>query len=669
MAEDVASPDGPVSTRAKLPSEPGAGGSPSQPPPVVESSESPGSLKPHSLRRLNAIARGDLPTMSARRRVLESRMPDPDEPPVATPVSNSRVSSRPSVRGAGPSNPAPGERDSASKNVQALNIGFATPRMPPASSTSRWVGRSPDAEANRGPASSLALTPRMTALFGGLFGLATVTTIIALLIQGSPPRDVRSMASAIASSSSGAANGASDAASDKSAAPVSKKRVRIKQPGPPRVADLAKDSSVRLVEDTMGPRSFIAALGEKGVPKDQVYRLLKAFDGVRKFDKTGKKDRFVVALDRSTNQVRGFEFVVSPLEIYQALDQNGTLSAQKLDLKVNEEEVSASFYVSKNLQRSIEWAGLEPDILRVIDEALIGKLSHESFDEGGVVRVIATEVTTLGEFVRYKNVVAVEYQPPDPSAAPTRGYSYQGASAKGYFDDKGRQPDGSGWASPVPGAPVTSKFNPKRLHPVLKKVMPHNGTDYGASTGTPVYAVFSGKLSFVGNAGPCGNMVAIQHANGIESGYCHLSKITPGLKVGQPVKSRAPIGQVGTTGRSTGPHLHFWTKRDSKYFDSETLKIDGFRVLPSDERPAFALRKTELEARLAALPLPEPPPAEAAAKPPAASPESGDPALEEEAEGEPQAKTGGSAKPSAKPTSVAVDPGDGDDLVGADLKR
>ncbi|MBL8740361.1 MAG: M23 family metallopeptidase, partial [Myxococcales bacterium] len=228
----------------------------------------------------------------------------------------------------------------------------------------------------------------------------------------------------------------------------------------------------------------------------------------------------------------------------------------------------------------------------------------------------------------------------------------------------------SGWASPVPGAPVTSKFNPKRLHPVLKRIQPHNGTDYGAPTGTPIYSVFRGKLTHVGNAGPCGNMVAIKHPNGIESGYCHMSKIAPGLKVGMNVGTRQVIGQVGTTGRSTGPHLHFWTKRDGKFFDSETLKVDGFRVIPADERAAFTARKAELDARLDGIAMPDPPPAEAlSAKEPTKEPtDDTKPNVGDGGEEPDEAPApSGSSKPSAKP--VHEDPGDGDDLVGPDLRK
>ncbi|MFO0550944.1 MAG: peptidoglycan DD-metalloendopeptidase family protein [Polyangiaceae bacterium] len=749
----------PSITRETLPSPggPSAGTSTPQPPLVTS-----------SLRK-RGLPRDEIPPMSARRRVLESRLasdarPSPrvassptgdwisdayrdasaDEPsstqgyPQQTSPSSERTSSTPSpirsvqITNAGPSisvrglpvtaSPAsqrpvastrssyPATLEPSSGSAPALSASTprprgslrATPTPAPVGLRERLLGRD-GAPASAGPftrdpstdpkgskdgvrlergkspahhaAGTVALSPRMTALFGGLFGLATATTIVALLIQGAPPRDDRSAVSAALSASAAPSAGASAA----TAAAGPKKRVRTKLPGPWRIGD-QKDASTKIVTDTMGRRSFITALTDKGVPKEQVYRLLKAFDGVHSFDKTGKNDKFIAALDRKSNEVKAFEFVISPTEIYQARETDGVLSASQLDMKLAEEEVSGSFVVTKDIARSIEWAGFEPDLLRAIDEAYGGRFSHESMKEGGVVRVIAVEQTVLGDFAKYKSIVAVEYQPPEGGGDPIFAYTYQGASAKGYFDERGRQPDGSGWTSPVPGAPITSRFNPKRMHPVLHKIMPHTGTDFGATTGTPVQAVYRGKVTHAGPAGPCGLMVAIMHPNGVESGYCHLSKIAPNLKVGDAVGARQNIGQVGTTGRSTGPHLHFWTKRNGTFFDSQTMKIDGFRVLPADERDAFTARKAELEQRLAALPTPEPPPVEAPVKPAPAVKDNDDdtrPQIGDSGEGDetaaadaPPKKGGSSAKPAKDPATAApsVDSGDDEDLVGPDLK-
>lgn len=456
------------------------------------------------------------------------------------------------------------------------------------------------------PTAGAHLSPQMTAVFGGLFGLAMLTSLIALLIQGVPVRDERALVAM--SSAANPAPGATEAA--KPGVPQElKKKKRTPLPSPWRISELAKDPAVTLASDAVDRRAFIAALAGKDVPKAQIYRIMKAFEGVRKFDKCGRKDRFTVAMDKSTRRVRAFEYEVSASEIYQAKeDAAGLLTGGTLDLKIGEEESVAAFYVGKDVAGSAKAGGLEDGVLDVIDDALSGRMSTEGFEEGSTVRMIAVEETALGMFSHYKKLIAVEYRPADPAEKPIRIYDFNGQEGHGYFDERGRQPYAGGWRSPVPGAPVTSRFNPKRLHPILKKIMPHNGTDFGATTGTPIYAAYRGVIEWVGPAGATGNFVAINHPGGITTGYAHMSRFAPGLKVGDKVGTHQLIGYVGTTGRSTGPHLHLSAKKDGKFFDVLTLQLDGERVMPGIDRAAFVATKEALDKRLDAIPLPEPPP-------------------------------------------------------------
>jgi len=459
----------------------------------------------------------------------------------------------------------------------------------------------PTSPLGRAPA-PVVLSPRMTAIFGGLFGLATVTSVVALLIQQVPPRDERTMIG------SASAQTASSAAPSTRPEPVVKKRVRTPVPGPWRLAELEKDASVAVERGKMDKKSLFEALGDKGVPKSEVYRIIKSLDGVRKFDRVRRKDKFAVAFERGSKRVKAFEYETSPSDVWQArTGDNGLLTGQKLDMKIGEEEYAGAFYVSSDVTSSFRAAGFEDGLLRALDDALAGHMSTEGFEEGGTVRVIAVEETALGNFSRYKRVVAMEYRPPDPAGKPARIYSFHGQESRGYWDDKGRQPNAGGWRTPVPSAPITSHFNPKRLHPVLHTVMPHTGTDFGAPSGTPIYAAYRGTIISAAPAGPCGNTVQIQHVNGIITGYCHMSRFA-NVRGGEKVGTRQLIGYVGTTGRSTGPHLHFFVKKNGHFVDSRTLHLDGDRPVPAGDRPAFLAAKAELDRRLDAIPLPEPPP-------------------------------------------------------------
>ncbi len=513
----------------------------------------------------------------------------------------------------------------------------------------------------------------MTAVFGGLFGLATVASMVALLIQVFPVEDQRAVAARAAASESAETPLEVNAPST----PAPKKRERKLLPSPWRVKAL--EGTHLMARGKTDRRSFIVALNEAGVPKAEVYRIMKALEGVRKFDRTGKNDAFTVAMKRGTKQVVAFEYEVDKTEIYQAkANDSGLLEGKQLDMHVGYEEFATSFYIGQDFTESYKRAGLEPGLAPMIDRAFNGRTSHEAFEEGGAVRLVVVEKTALGAFVAYERIKAIEYIPPDPAKKPERAYWFEAGPSSGYVDAEGRRPTNKGWRTPVPGAPITSHFNPKRMHPVLNRVMPHNGTDYGAPSGTPVYAAFRGTVSMVGPAGASGNLVLIDHPGGVQTGYAHLSKFAAGLKVGDKVGTRQLVGYVGSTGRSTGPHLHFSAKRDGKFFNPLELKLDAWRLLPVAERGAFEAQKAALDKALEALPMPEPPPPEPVADASADDP-SADGAPPEGDEGEPSRDPGseegdeGDDAGEPAPPSPAPKTGDGpantdaQDLTGDDL--
>ncbi|MBL4929590.1 peptidoglycan DD-metalloendopeptidase family protein [Fuscibacter oryzae] len=113
----------------------------------------------------------------------------------------------------------------------------------------------------------------------------------------------------------------------------------------------------------------------------------------------------------------------------------------------------------------------------------------------------------------------------------------------------------AGMVTPTAGV-MTSRFGP-RMHPILHVVKLHKGTDWAAPVGTPVVAAFAGTVNFASDGGTYGNLVKITDADGTETRYAHLSRFADGLKAGQAVAAGQLIGYVGTTGQSTGPHLHF----------------------------------------------------------------------------------------------------------------
>ena len=122
-----------------------------------------------------------------------------------------------------------------------------------------------------------------------------------------------------------------------------------------------------------------------------------------------------------------------------------------------------------------------------------------------------------------------------------------------------------------------------RFHPILKRRMMHRGVDYGAPTGTRVWSVADGTVIRAGWAGGYGNLVAIRHGGNLVSKYGHLSRIH--VRVGQRVSQRQVIGRVGSTGRSTGPHLHFELVLNGKSINPSRAKIGIPKKLPKKYMP------------------------------------------------------------------------------------
>ncbi len=135
---------------------------------------------------------------------------------------------------------------------------------------------------------------------------------------------------------------------------------------------------------------------------------------------------------------------------------------------------------------------------------------------------------------------------------------------------------------------ISSKFTKRRWHPILKKYRAHLGVDYAAPTGTPVYATTDGKIVFAGWSRGYGKTVKIQHGGGYLSLYAHMSKIVKGVKIGSYVKQGEKIGEVGSTGLSTGPHLHFGLYHNGVAIDPEKVVAIKIRSsVPENRKKEF----------------------------------------------------------------------------------
>ena len=215
---------------------------------------------------------------------------------------------------------------------------------------------------------------------------------------------------------------------------------------------------------------------------------------------------------------------------------------------------------------------------------------------GDQFRVLFEEQYLDGEKLRDGPILAAEFT---NRGKTFRAIRYEDSKGEvGYFDGEGNSKRRAFIRTPIKFARVSSRFNPKRWHPVLKRWRPHKGVDYAAPTGTPIKASGDGKVIFRGTKGGYGRTVILQHAGKYTTLYAHMSKYSSRAKVGKRVKQGQVIGYVGSSGVSTGPHLHYEFRVNGVHKDPLKVKLPKALALPKSELAAFSKISTPLVAKL-----------------------------------------------------------------------
>ena len=202
-------------------------------------------------------------------------------------------------------------------------------------------------------------------------------------------------------------------------------------------------------------------------------------------------------------------------------------------------------------------------------------------------------------FLGYGKVIAAEYV---NAGKAFRGFAFETSDKKfaGFYDERGESLERTFLRSPMEVTRITSSYG-SRFHPVLKKQKKHEGVDYGAPVGTPIWTVADGVVIDARFSKGAGNMVVIQHVNGLRTEYFHMSKFAEGVRAGSRVTQKQIIGYVGSTGMSTGPHLHFGLLRGGHHIDPGTNQTETSKPMPPSYRDEYETFVAPLMAQLAAL--------------------------------------------------------------------
>jgi murein DD-endopeptidase MepM/ murein hydrolase activator NlpD len=287
-----------------------------------------------------------------------------------------------------------------------------------------------------------------------------------------------------------------------------------------------------------------------------------------------------------------FEYQPSPVLRYvveRSGDDEAThWTARKLAAEVEIKVVQAGGIVESSLYESVQKAGESSVLVSLLVELLAWDVNfYTDQHPGDRWKVIVEKQYLSGQFYKYGRVLAAEY---GGKVGTFRSFFWAGKGAPRdrpgkYYDEQGQAVSKTMLKTPLRFVRISSKFDRKRFHPILHVEKAHLGIDYAAPVGTPVWASASGRVVEAGPKRGSGNTVVIAHTNGLATRYYHLSKFARGLHAGQQVKQKDVIGFVGTTGLSTGPHLHFSVTKNGAFVDPSKLAVN--RDPPVPDRGAF----------------------------------------------------------------------------------
>ena len=341
--------------------------------------------------------------------------------------------------------------------------------------------------------------------------------------------------------------------------------------------------------------TFDKILKEYSINKKEIIEIKESLLKKVNINKLNTNQKIQIVLDQTNNKIKEFIFQISNTEkIYLSRDNVGTKFNQKiltlkLDKKVifKENTILQSLYKAATDQNIppntiIEFAriyGFQVDFQRDIRKEDKFQIIYEVFVDKN------KKVIETGEII-FANLKL--------SGQDNSLYYFDKEDVMGHYDKNGKSVQKALMKTPINGARLSSSFG-LRKHPIDGFTKMHRGTDFAAPKGTPIMASGNGIIKKVGWCGGGGNCIKIRHNSTYETVYAHMSKFARGMKTGVRVKQGQTIGFVGSTGKSTGPHLHYEVIVNGKKVNSQTLKLPSGKILKGKNRQLFETNKIKID--------------------------------------------------------------------------
>ena len=341
--------------------------------------------------------------------------------------------------------------------------------------------------------------------------------------------------------------------------------------------------------------TFDKILQNYSVDKQEVNKIKNSLQTKINLNKLNTKQIIQFSLDKTNNKITEFYFHISNTQkIYLKRNiENDSFNKEILSIKLNKKIIYKENIILQSLYKSaidenipaniiIEYAGIygfQVDFQRDVRKKDKFQIMYEVFLNQ------KKEMVETGEIL-FANLKL--------SGQDNSLYFFNKEGSEGHYDKNGKSVKKALMKTPINGARLSSPFG-MRKHPIDGYNKMHRGTDFAAPMGTPIMASGDGIIKKAGWCGGGGNCVKIKHNSTYQTVYAHMSKFARGIKEGVRVKQGQTIGYVGSTGKSTGPHLHYEVIVNGKKVNSQKLKLPSGKILKGNERKMFETEKIKID--------------------------------------------------------------------------
>ena len=304
-------------------------------------------------------------------------------------------------------------------------------------------------------------------------------------------------------------------------------------------------------------------------------------------------------LDNETITVVNLNFPITNTSSVEVRKLQDTFTVKENILKLYKKEIVVKNSITNNLYSSAMTVNVEPNIIVEFARIFGFEVDFQRDIRKGDWFEIYYE-KFIDDNNKVRDTGKIIYASMYVNGNEINLYNFEYKDDEEYYDIKGKSITKSLMKTPINGARLSSSFG-MRKHPILGYNKMHRGTDFAAPSGTPIMASGSGTVTRARWCGGGGNCVKIKHNSTYETIYAHMKSFAKGIKEGRKVKQGQVIGYVGSTGLSTGPHLHYEVIVNGKKVNSQKLKLPSGKVLKGEARKEFELKRIKIDLKLSEL--------------------------------------------------------------------